>query len=278
MTQNKIQEAYQAFRQSHPEKYKTIQGMRWSYLDCGRTDGVPLLWLVGGLKVADAAFEYIPLLEDSFRIIAPSYPAIDKMDTLVDQLADLLSSLGIEKVHLLAGSFGGMIAQVFIRRHPEMVEKCILSTTSAPDAQRGETYQKEYRNLKYVPAALVKRGGRDRFLKLVHTEGDRGEFMRWYLHELFVKRFDKADIRSTLGCVADYMGKDFKPDDLGAKQADLLIIYSQDDMTFGKDNNQAMMGLYPEAKSYIFEKAGHSPASVHQEDYFKLVRNFLHET
>lgn len=46
---------------------------------------------------------------------------------LATDLADLLDRLGIERVHLVAHSFGGMVALCFALQHPERVKSMILA-------------------------------------------------------------------------------------------------------------------------------------------------------
>jgi hypothetical protein len=47
------------FRQTHPLKQADVDGTRWAYIACGQ-GAAAILWLVGGLRVADAAYRSIP--------------------------------------------------------------------------------------------------------------------------------------------------------------------------------------------------------------------------
>src|SRR5688572_8242425 len=82
--------ALKSFRERYQPKY--LNG--WNYIHAGQGDET-ILWLVGGLKRADAAFQTIPLMIDSFKLIAPDYPALGSMDALSDGLAAILEAEGI---------------------------------------------------------------------------------------------------------------------------------------------------------------------------------------
>ena len=54
------------------------------------------------------------------------------VEQMADDLDELRRHLGIDRIVLLGHSYGGMVAQIFAQRHPESLEKLILSNT-APD-------------------------------------------------------------------------------------------------------------------------------------------------
>src|SRR5215470_17094302 len=88
----------QNFRETHPLKQTEVNGKDWEYIACGTGDAA-ILWLVGGLRVADAAYRSIPLMEDSFRIVAPTYPPVTTMAELADGMVGLLQAEEINQAH-----------------------------------------------------------------------------------------------------------------------------------------------------------------------------------
>src|SRR6266850_6184924 len=50
--------------------------------------------------------------------------------TLADDLAGLLSALGVDQAHILGASFGGFVAQEFAIAYPQMTRSLILCCTS----------------------------------------------------------------------------------------------------------------------------------------------------
>lgn len=269
-----IREALRQFRTQNPPK--TIQGStaRWEVIACG-AGAETILWLVGGLRVADAAFRSIPALADSYRILAPTYPPLSAIDALADGLADILDAEGIERVHVLSGSFGGMLAQVFVRRHPSRVAKLILSTTSAPDPAQADKYRQERAFLADLSEDVVRVGAKERMYQIIAPPPTEESFWRAYMEELFGYRLGKADLLSTYDCLIDFMSARYTPSDLADWTGQILILDSDDDATFSTEAQTRLRALYPMALVHTFHGAGHSPASTQRDAFFGVVRQFL---
>lgn len=100
----------------------------------------PALLLLHGLNGnASSWSKQYEALADRFRVIgwdAPGYGGSDAHPTAraqayADVAAELMDALGIESCHLLGHSMGGLIAPNLVQRHPERVERLILSGTRA---------------------------------------------------------------------------------------------------------------------------------------------------
>lgn len=266
--------ALRAFRETHRQKSLDVDGISWTYYVVG--DGKQtILWLVGGLKKADAAYQSIPLLADDYHIIAPDYPAVSTMDALADGLAAILENEQIERVYVLAGSFGGMLAQVFLREYPNKVPKIVLSTSTAPDKSHVERYEQLLGMARAAPDNLLKETAQTQMFSTIAPSDRDAAFYRAYLKELYEQRLNKADIVSIYEAIIDYMQRDFAEHDLADWSGDMLIIGSDDDATFGNQAQQTLIALYPQARIHIFEGAGHSPGSTRRDEFFALVRTFF---
>lgn len=267
--------ALKRFRDQHAAKQLDIEGTQWTYYVIGQGHK-SLLWLVGGLKRADAAYQSIPLLAETYRIIAPDYPALGSMDALADGLAAILVHEGVDDEALvLSGSFGGMLAQVLIRRHPNLIEKAVLSTTTAPNGDLIEGYQQLAAMTDAAPDALLAQSLQSQMLEMIRPPADEVAFYQAYLKELYEQRLNKADISSMTAAILDYMQREFTESDLLNWQGDLLLITSDDDTSFGENSANHLIDLYPQAQVQTFKGAGHSPASTRRDDFFNLVQEFL---
>ena len=260
--------ALQQFRKEHPERTETVNGTYWTYIDTF-TEKPPLLILVGGLRVADAAFNAITILERDFRCIVPTYPALDDIAELADGVDMLLFALGLSQVDVLAGSFGGMLAQVLAHRHPAHVRKLVLSSTGIPDAS---TYKQTARLLSLAPASLANQQAKKRMLDIIAPPPDQHEFWKAYLEELYGKRIGKRETLSTLHCIIDFAEN---YGDLTAWDGAVLLLGAADDTTFGPDTQAAIQARFPQAQRHTFERGGHSPSMTQPEAYFGVVREFL---
>lgn len=267
-------DALQAFRQNHPLKEMMIDNTKWTYHTAGSGDNV-ILWLVGGLKKADAAYKSIPKLNDDYRIIAPDYPALGTMQALADGLAGILKAENVNRVSVLAGSFGGMLAQVFMRQYPDLVEKVVLSTTTAPNASHIGRYQQLLDMAQLAPDDLLAETAQTQMFSTIAPADDETDFYRAYLKELYEERLTKADIVTIYQAILDYMSQAFSHDDLVDWDGDLLILNSDNDGTFGEAVQHNLLDLYPTAQVHTFAGAGHSPASTQRDLFFEIVKNFF---
>ncbi|MCU0514324.1 MAG: alpha/beta hydrolase [Anaerolineae bacterium] len=269
-------QALRQFRADHPPRSITVAGTPWTYLTAGPPDGVPLLWLVGGLRTADAAWRSIPLLADEFRILAPDYAPLPALDALCAGLAAVLDAEGIAAAHVLGGSFGGMVAQQFARDAPGRVLKLILSTTAAPDPAAAEKYRAQLELVAAAPEALLREAAQAQLYDTIAPPPEEAAFWRAYLRELFTQRLDKSHLLSTYHCLIDFLaGRHYTPADLADWHGRLLLIDSDDDATFPPAMQQRLRDLYPAARTHTFHGAGHSPGSTQRQAYFDLVRGFL---
>jgi pimeloyl-ACP methyl ester carboxylesterase len=264
-------ESLRQFRDTHPEKTLTINGADWRYIVSGQGEHT-LLLLVGGLREADAAHANITILEKTFRVITPSYPAIHTMDDLSDGIATILMHEDAEKVHVLAGSFGGMLAQVFIRRHPELVHKVILSTTAVLDDESASRYTQALTMVEDLSPEQVAEAAKLMMFETMQPPQDQHAFYRAYLDELYSYRVDKAGIMSLYRALLDFSTHDALN---STWDGQMFILESEDDGTFDERVRDKVRKLYPHAESYAFKNAGHSPASSQPDLYFKMVRDYL---
>ncbi len=129
--------------------------------------GPPLVLLMGLGCPGALWFQQVEGLSSRFRVITPDNRGIGRsdkpaMDYSIEMFADdtdnLLRALGIGKAHILGMSMGGAIAQQFALRHPEMVDKLVLSCTWNETGPYGLVLMETWRTMaeKGGMAALAK--------------------------------------------------------------------------------------------------------------------------
>src|SRR4030095_8117258 len=116
------------FRLTHPYKQLIVGETKWEYISCGQGEQT-LLLLPGALSVGESTFPLISALENKYRIIAPSYALSLTMTGLCHGLAHILESEGVNQTHVFGGSYGGLVAQCFVRQYPAKARSLILSHT-----------------------------------------------------------------------------------------------------------------------------------------------------
>src|SRR5262249_11063514 len=121
-------ERLKEFRSTHEYKHLLVDGAECEYISCGRGEQT-LLLLPGGLSVGESAFPLVTAFEKEYRIIAPSYALSLTMTGLCDGIAHILETEGVNRAHVLGGSYGGLVAQYFVRKYPDKARSLILSHT-----------------------------------------------------------------------------------------------------------------------------------------------------
>jgi pimeloyl-ACP methyl ester carboxylesterase len=129
--------------------YAPVNGLEMYYEIRGE-GGVPLLLLHGGLFNIDLQFgELLAPLAEKRQVIATDFQAhgrtndIDDRPLTVPNLASdvvsLLQHLGVGPVDVFGNSVGGAVATELAVRHPELVRKAVIASSSFNrDGNRGE--------------------------------------------------------------------------------------------------------------------------------------------
>ncbi len=117
------------------------KGLRYHYLDEG--SGPPVVMVHGNPTWSLYYRQLVTLLRDRYRCIVPDHIGCglsDKPDDSryeyslaqrADDLARLIDTLGLKKVHLVMHDWGGMIGMTWASRHPAQVDKVVLLNTAA---------------------------------------------------------------------------------------------------------------------------------------------------
>ncbi len=150
----KITEGYMPFR-----NYKTY------YRIVGEESSkTPLLLLHGGPGSSHNYFETLDQLAEtghqlimydqlgSGRSSIPDDPSLWTKETWLEELIELRTYLGLDRIHILGQSWGGMLALIYLLDlKPQGVESLILSSTLA-SASLWEEEQR--RRIKFLPKAM----------------------------------------------------------------------------------------------------------------------------
>jgi 2-hydroxy-6-oxonona-2,4-dienedioate hydrolase len=116
------------------DKFITVYGAKIHYVEAG--SGAPVI-LIHGLADNTAIWDsIIPSLAARFRVIGfdqigfghSDKPLLNyRVSTLVDFLDGFMTELKIERASLIGNSLGGWVAADFALKHPERVERLVLS-------------------------------------------------------------------------------------------------------------------------------------------------------
>jgi pimeloyl-ACP methyl ester carboxylesterase len=159
--------------------HTTVDGRKVHYELHGEHAGVPLLLVMGmggscrgwlPLQVPDFSRERRTLIFDHRGVGESDDPGGEiTIDQLADDTIHLLDALGIGRADVLGVFMGGMVAQEMALRHPDRIDRLLLTGTFArPDAKR-RLLLEHWRNLAREGASLEVLV-RERMLWSLHDE------------------------------------------------------------------------------------------------------------
>ena len=263
------------FRADHPYTAAIINGVTWPYIVAGRGD-TAILILPGALGTGESSWSQIAHFARSYRVIAPSYPPVTTMAELVDGIAEILNRETIGAAAVVGGSYGGFVAQVFVRRYPEKTRKLILSHTGYPEPARGKRLAGVLRLLALLPIGLLRALFRGRMAGLLPSGAGEAALFRAYFHEAVSFHLTKAGLINGYARVVDFdTHYTFTPHDLAAWPGSVLLIMADDDPATPASVRSTMQTLYPHAQVRLFSGTGHAAAILKRDEYFAAIESFV---
>jgi pimeloyl-ACP methyl ester carboxylesterase len=269
-------EKFKAFSKNCPYKQLSFAGVEYPYL-LNKEHGETLLMLSGALSIPDISWLTIAHFAQTYRVIAPAYPAVKTMDALVDGIAAILQQEAIEQAHVIGGSYGGFVAQVFVRRHPGLTRSLVLSHTFPPDPANVNKIRKMVRWMSLLPEGLLRRLLGKRLGALMPAKTPEARLFHALFEELINLRLRKDDLLSILYRAVDYYGQKYTPQDLADWSGKILLVMADDDPSTPEPVRAAMCALYPDARLHLFHGTGHSTSLLKEEEYQAVIDQFLDE-
>jgi pimeloyl-ACP methyl ester carboxylesterase len=269
------------FRLTHPNKQLIVGDTKWEYLSCGQEEQT-LLLLPGALSVGESLFPLITAFENEYRIIAPSYALSLTMKGLCEGIAHILETEALNQVHVLGGSYGGLVAQYFVRRYPAKSLSLTLSHTFVLTPKFAKPLWLACKLFPAFPQSLFAPILKVRLNKMLlstlraanHPEA---EFWRAYLNEAIASGMLKEVFIHQNKCLLDLAHQpQFAPDDLKGWPGRILIIESDDDPAIPARDRALLKSTYPTAQVHTFRDAGHASSILKREEVSSIIRSFLH--
>jgi maspardin len=268
------------FRLSHPYKQLTLGDTKWEYISCGQGERT-LLLLPGALSVGESMFPLISAFEDEYRIIAPSYALSLSMTGLCRGLAQILERESLNQAHVFGGSYGGLVAQYFVRQYPAKVRSLILAHTFVLSPKYAKPLWLAGKLFPALPKSLfvpILRLRLDRMLlsRLRAAHHPEAEFWRAYLNEAIASNLLKEVFIHQNRCLLDLARQpQFTPDDLNGWRGSILIIESDDDPAIPAKDRALLRSTYPQAQVHTFHNAGHASSILKRKEVFSIIKNFV---
>ncbi len=267
-----------SFRRTHPYHEIQVAGTTWRYVVGGQGKRT-LLLLPGGSLVPDMFFVLLEALERDYRVIVPAYPAIPTMTELVAGAAAILDAEGIERVDVIGSSFGGYVAQCFVRAYADRVDRLILAETGV---RHFISWATPIYLLAHLMAMLPLSAVRFVTWRLESTlftpPPEQRAFWMGLLKEILTTQLTKANLVSMTEAIYDFTAHyHFRSGDLAAWSGKILILESEHDEAYSAANRAQTRAVYPQARVHTIRNAGHSAIATHTDEYIRTIREFLAE-
>jgi pimeloyl-ACP methyl ester carboxylesterase len=268
----------QEFRQRYPYQSRTIHGHEWRFIDTGKGKEA-LFVMAGGTSITEVSYQSLSHFAENYRVISPDYPPIRDISTLFDGMITLLDELGIGQFSLMGGSYGGWMAQSFVRACPERVCKLVLTAIGPPNAENSRQIAKMLSWLRLMPTFVLKILTNYSFSRLdtnLIEEYPEMALLWALVKEVMDTRVKREDIFALLYRLIDQTENcSFTPDDLKDWGGSILIVCGTEDPSTPADKREALQKLYPQAQMEVFEGGAHGIALTHQKEYFAVIDEFL---
>lgn len=256
-------------------------GDRWSYMEAGRPDAQPIVFLHGvGANSMHWRFQFEGL-SDRYRIIAWNAPGYFLSDGFVkdwpdckdygDALDDFLTALNLDRVNLVGNSFGTRVAQCFAIHHPRRVLKMAFTGTGV--GQLSVTEEEKSKTMATREAQIAK-GGYSfgaRVAALLGSKSPPGTA------EIVQHTLRATNPRGFLHAVKLGLDTSYSPSVVGKKALfPVLLIQGSEDKVNPLERNAAILiKELPQGRLEILDGYGHLPEVEAPEIVNTLLNKFF---
>ncbi|MFF0343343.1 alpha/beta fold hydrolase [Kribbella sp. NPDC004875] len=238
----------------------------------------PSLLMDGTLWSAQAAH-----FADRFQVLLVDPPGHGGSEPLTEPftfeqcaqvIVEILDDLGIDRVHLIGNSWGGMIGGTFAALHPGRIGIAVLMNATASPAGRRQRFEygvltRSAQLLKGIRGPLAG-PVRDAFLGPT-AKREKPEVVAT-VNELA----RKVDVRSGMHAVTSVVPN--RPDQrelLGRISTPVLVVAGAEDTTFPVAETEEMADCIPGARFVVLEQSAHLAALESPQEVNALIDDFL---
>lgn len=226
---------------------------------------------------------FVPLLYKELRVVTLDLPGhgisevrgeTHTMEWLSDVVADGLRALGINKCTLVGHSMGGYVALAFCERHPEMLDRLVL-LSSTPNADTPEKQENRLREI-----ALVRAGKKELLARMAPSAGFAAE-NRKRMRDEIEDLTEQVYVTEDDGIVALLNGMRTRTDRnemLRTTTVPVLFILGRADEYIPVDKAEALVAAHPEARVVWLEHSGHMGFLEEPEATANALLNFVAAT
>src|SRR5262249_20873889 len=233
--------------------------MHWRFQFAGLSDRFRVVaWNAPGYMLSDALAKYTPDCKD-----------------FADAFADFLAALKLDRVSILANSFGSRVAQCFAMVQPDRIVK--LAMTGVGIGPRGLSDEEKQKVIATREAQIAKGGYgfaapvRARVSALLSAQAPKETI------DLVSHVVRATNPRGFMHGIKLGLADGYSPDEVAPKLTmPVLMIQGREDRVNPTDKNAAVLAkLLPGARLEIVEGAGHLPEVEAPDTVNRMLRAFF---
>lgn len=275
---------YQAFLQKYPYKTVEVNGISVRYQRGGK-EGAPVLLFFHGLEMQEMWMAYAQYFSREYGFLIYEYPHHTViLEEQMDFASELLKELAIKEVILIGGSDGGIHAQMFAKKFPEVVLGMSLVTTLTLDSDYVRNLKKECVTepvfislFKLIPAKMEMKLLLKKCQGFLDCEASEAqEYGRTFYETVASDLHYKERFIHSYESV--YMLKDcpvFEKKDFAYLQGKIQILIPEKDI-FEKEDQERLTALFEGLQAEVLAvPGGHVGFIVQAEDYIEKMKKFL---
>lgn len=272
------------------EHYAQIGDVKFCYEILGKEDGYPVLLIHGFGVKKEVWMAQVEDLSQDFKVIRfdnrgagkSDRPSGNHIEIFADDTNNVMDYLNIEKAHVMGWSLGGMIAQNFVLKYPERVNKLVLicTVTGYPTEEGPEIYKKmRLHELELGAEKAFWETARVNFYAKYRREMEKDPKKKYFgiwSAEDYIQLLTKdpptpQDIINQADALKTHNTMDRLPQ---VKNPTLLIAASHDRIT-ARVNMEEMHKRLPNSTWVVIEKAGHFAPMTRTPEVNKAILDFL---
>ncbi|MBQ8967106.1 alpha/beta hydrolase [Ruminococcus sp.] len=276
-----------------PKKTAAVLGKKFTYRYYKNPDpkvNATMVMLAGGTGLGDAFSVLARKFIDRYSLINFNYPMGFKNNAkTADAIAELIKKLGAENVYLWGQSYGGALAQIIAKRHPDVVKGLILTSTASMsndlkfsgmkclvDMFGKEKEKKDISFYKKLPMSLLTPIMNLAFKKHLKNDPAAQAVIREILEQVKpdMTREYFCHMTRLLGDLREHLGTHRK-EDFDFLKGRVLIIEPDDDKTFTDDVKQELVRMMPDPEVVHELKGGHLAMLFDIDGFLDIINSFM---
>lgn len=291
LTELNVKEEWDYYTQVAPFQIYNLNGNEFKYRYYKKEgSNATIVVLAGGSGLADGFFLFLRSLMDRYSLITIPYPLFCKDNNeTADAIASLIRYLKAENVWCWGQSYGGLLAQIIAKRHPDVVSGLLLTSTASFSTDLTfegmqclvnmiNPEKEESRVSKYQKMPVKLAMAMFPLMFKPHMKGDKKAYqtikdlIKILKPEMSKEHF--IHMTRLLGDLRNHFGL-YKKEDFGYLTGKVLIIEPTDDKTFTDDIKKALCNIMPQPKVIDEVEGGHLAIMFNPDGYIQLIDDFI---